>query len=189
VPDHQDNRTGIRADNNLGMILVKQFTIHKASHRFEPGNTIGERVRWARQQLKLSIRDLARTSQVSEVTISHIENRPHTRHDVGTVRLLAYSLHQPVYFIGCYDLIKEDDFKSSLKKMRLMAGLYICELAKRIQIDPSQLVKYENGSFRPYSSTLLKMIQVFEEIQLSMPECFPSTSKLQQYWHDAKLSP
>ena len=124
-----------------------------------PGNTVGERVRWARQQANMTIRGLANLSTISEVTISKTENKPGFKHRVGTIRTLAHALGQPIWFVGCYELLNEDTFGAALKKLRLSAGLYPYEMANQLGVDPSLIIRYENEQSCPSTNTMRKLLQ------------------------------
>jgi len=58
-------------------------------------------------------------------------------------------LSQPIWFIGCYDLLPEDTLQACIRKVRLFRGQYVCEFASDLGLDPSTLSRYENGKSIP----------------------------------------
>lgn len=52
-----------------------------------------------------------------------------------TVRALAEALKQPVWFLGCYELLPEDTLGQRIRKARLYHGLTKKEFANRFGVN------------------------------------------------------
>jgi len=105
----------------------------------------------------LTIRQLAQSSGVSEATISKIENLHSTGQDVQVIKRLSVALSQPIWFIGCYDLLPDDTHSSIMRKVRLFRGQYVCEFAADLDIDPTALSRHENCKSSPPDHVMEKI--------------------------------
>ena len=81
------------------------------------------------------IRELSELSNISPTTLSMIENNHCRNHDVKIIKRIAEALSQPVWFIGCYDLLPNDSLGEQIRKVRLFNGQYISEFATDLGID------------------------------------------------------
>lgn len=87
---------------------------------------------------------MARAAGLSSATVSKVENSRQIP-IVVTVRALAEALKQPVWFLGCYELLPEDTLGKRITKARLYHGLTKKEFADRLglmrkQCDSGKLI-------------------------------------------------
>lgn len=100
------NHTDNRVDNNL-LNITRNAYINEGS---SPGNTIADRCHWARLRTGMDIVDVARDASLSSATVSKVENGRQIP-IVVTVRALADMLEQPIWFLGCYEMLPETDIE------------------------------------------------------------------------------
>jgi len=151
---HTDNR----AENNL-LNIIRNAYINEGN---APGNTIADRCYWARLRTGMDIVDVARTAGLSSATVSKVENGRQIP-TVVTVQALAAALKQPVWFLGCYEVLPEDTLGQRIRKARLYHGLTKKEFADRLGVNEktirlweADLCKLASGSLRslaPYLTT------------------------------------
>lgn len=77
---------------------------------------------------------MARAAGLSSATISKVENGRQIP-IVVMVRALAEALKQPVWFLGCYELLPEDTLGKRITKARLYHGLTKKEFADRLGVN------------------------------------------------------
>ena len=90
----------------------------------------------------MDIVDVARASGLSAVTVSKIENGRQVP-IVVTVRALAETLKQPVWFLGCYEMLPEDTLGQRIRKARLYHGLTKKEFADRLGVNEKTVRLWE----------------------------------------------
>lgn len=121
-----------------------------------PGDTPGERLRWARLKKNLSIVALSRKSDVSEGTISGIENHNESG-SIITIRLLAAILEQPIWFLGCFEKLPSIIIADKIKKTRLYHGLTKKEFANRIGVNEKTVRLWEADLCKLTAQSLQKV--------------------------------
>lgn len=107
-----------------------------------PGNTIADRCHWARLRTGMDIVDVARAACLSSATVSKVENGRQIP-VVVTVRALAEALEQPVWFLGCYEVLPEDTLGQRIRKARLYHGLTKKEFADRLGVNEKTVRLWE----------------------------------------------
>lgn len=70
----------------------------------------------------MDIVDVARAAGLSSATVSKVENGRQIP-IVVTVRALAEALKQPVWFLGCYEVLPEDSLGQRIRKSGCTTGL------------------------------------------------------------------
>lgn len=90
----------------------------------------------------MDIVDVARAAGQSTATVSKVENGRQIP-IVVTVRALAEVLKQPVWFLGCYDVLPEDTLGQRIKKARLYHGLTKKEFADRLGVNEKTIRLWE----------------------------------------------
>jgi len=78
-----------------------------------------------------------------------MENNRCHNHNVKVINRLAEALDQPIWFIGCYDLLPETSLGEKIRKMRLYKGQYIQELADELGVDTHLVSRYEKEIATP----------------------------------------
>lgn len=87
-------------ENNPGLSLIKHTSYSPSLP--SPGDTPGERLRWARLKKNLTIVELAAQSGSSESTTRGIECNDNAVSSV-TIRKLDSVLNQQIWFLGCFE--------------------------------------------------------------------------------------
>lgn len=90
----------------------------------------------------MDIVDVARAAGLSSATVSKVENGRQIP-IVVTVRALAEALKQPVWFLGCYELLPEDTLGQRIRKARLYEGLTKKEFADRLGVNEKTVRLWE----------------------------------------------
>jgi len=160
---------GKRACNNSGLCVTKCIESTTLPEAKNPGNTVAERLAWARLKNGLTMNNLSVLSGLSLTTLSKIENNRCRNHDVKVIKRLAEALDQPIWFMGCYDLLPETSLGDRIRKMRLYKGQYIQELATELVIDEHLISRYEKGTATPPKRVDIKIQNLIK--QLSSTAC------------------
>lgn len=105
-------------------------------------DTPGLRIRAARNEVNLTIRELAALSGLTPETISMMENGVHTP-SLKSLRKLSAYLSQPIYYLGCFETLPETTFGERLKKARLYHGLTKEEIALQLGVDSKTIKNWE----------------------------------------------
>ncbi len=90
----------------------------------------------------MDIVDVARVADLSTATVSKIENGRQIP-IVVTVRALAEALKQPVWFLGCYEVLPKDTLGQRIRKARLYEGLTKKEFADRLGVNEKTVRLWE----------------------------------------------
>lgn len=90
----------------------------------------------------MDIVDVARAAGLSTATVSKIENGRQIP-IVVTVRALANVLEQPIWFLGCYDVLPEDTLGQRIRKARLYHGLTKKEFADKLGVNEKTVRLWE----------------------------------------------
>ena len=92
----------------------------------------------ARLRTVMDIVDVARAAGLSSATVSKVENGWQIP-IVVTVRALAEALKQPIWFLGCYEVLPEVTLGQRIRKARLYEGLTKKEFADRIRVNEKRV--------------------------------------------------
>lgn len=90
----------------------------------------------------MDIVDVARAAGLSSATVSKVENGRQIP-IVVTVRALAEVLKQPIWFLGCYEVLPEDTLGQRIRKARLYEGLTKKEFADKIGVNEKTVRLWE----------------------------------------------
>ncbi|WP_207857892.1 helix-turn-helix domain-containing protein [Lucifera butyrica] len=144
------------------------FTVHKKvmPENKNCGNTPGERIRWARFEIGLDIVDVAREAGLCTGTISRIENGRAQTVEIETLRKLASVLNQPVWLLGCFDLLPEKTLAERIRKARLYHGLTKSEFAAKIGTNEKTVRLWERGKCSPTEKSMKILIPYLENLKL-----------------------
>jgi len=110
------------------------------------------------------MQELSELSGISLTTLSKIENNHCLNHNVKVIKRLADALHQPIWFIGCYDLLPNDSLGDQIRRMRLHNGQYIQELANELGIDSHLVSRYENDTATPPEKVNIKIQNLINQL-------------------------
>lgn len=118
--------------------------------------TLGERVRYMRRRLGLTIAELSRKSKVSHNVISRLERDATRRVQPWILGRLLPPLASrfketfPEAGGNAYDfLIPPTTFGGWLKNLRMRRGLKLTELAHALKVRPYTVIRYEADETKP----------------------------------------
>jgi transcriptional regulator with XRE-family HTH domain len=137
-------RTDNRAGNNAGVVITKDIVMEESNPPSEPGNTPGARIRWARYQENLTIKELSCATGLSETFLIYVENN-HSKISITSVRLIAAALKQPIWFINCLEDLPAETLAQRIRKSRLYLGLTKREFAAQIGVHEKTVKHWEDG--------------------------------------------
>ncbi|WP_186332828.1 helix-turn-helix transcriptional regulator [Paenibacillus sp. FSL W7-1279] len=121
-------------------------------------NTPGSRIRAARSEANLSIRELAALSGLTPEAISMIENGIHPP-SLKSLRKISTRLNRPIYYLGCFEALPEKTFGERFRKARLFRGLTKDEAANKLGVDPKSILNWETDKVSPAKKHLSKVNQ------------------------------
>lgn len=145
---HQASRTDTRAWDTVGISITKDIVFDEGPHPISPGNTPGERIRWARYKKNFTIKDLSEATDISEAFISYVENG-HAACSITTARKISVALEEPVWFIACLEDLPTDTLAQRIRKYRLYLGLTKREFAAHIGVHEKTVKLWEDGCSVP----------------------------------------
>lgn len=125
-------------------------------------DTPGLRIRAARNEVNLTIRELAALSGLTPETISMMENGVHPP-SLKSLRKLSTCLSRPIHYLGCFETLPETTFGERLKKARLFNGLTKEETARKLRVDPKSITNWESNRSTP-AATYIDMLNQFLNI-------------------------
>ncbi|MEG6615419.1 helix-turn-helix transcriptional regulator [Peptococcaceae bacterium 1198_IL3148] len=134
-----------------GCIIKKTLL---SSHYLKPSvynsnpNTPGARLRKARIDKNMTIRDLATIAQIAPNNISLLETDK-TKAKLHTLRRLSSALDAPVSYLGCFESLPEDTLGQRISKARHFHGLTKRELAATIGVNVKTLREWEQDKRQP----------------------------------------
>ncbi len=112
----------------------------------------------------MDIVDVARAAGLSSATVSKVENGRQIP-IVVTVRALAEVLKQPVWFLGCYDVLPEDTLGQRIKKARLYHGLTKKEFADRLGVNEKTVRLWEADLCTLTSDSQMKLAPLLGQLE------------------------
>ncbi|WP_100538091.1 helix-turn-helix transcriptional regulator [Paenibacillus sp. GM2FR] len=119
-------------------------------------DTPGLRIRAARNEANLTIRELAALSGLTPETISMMENGVHPP-SLKSLKKISACLVQPIHYLGCYENLPEGTFGERLKKARLYHGLTKEEAATKLGVDSKSITSWETDRVEPSNKHLSKV--------------------------------
>lgn len=125
-------------------------------------DTPGLRIRAARNEANLSIRELAALSGLTPEAISMLENGVHPP-SLKSLRKISACLNRPIHYLGCFENLPESTFGERLKKARLFHGLTKKEASIEFGTDTRVITNWESNRVLP-PEKYLDIISVFIRI-------------------------
>ena len=133
--------------------------------------SLGQRLRYMRKRLHLTIEDLSRKSRLSHNVIARLE-RDETRVQPWVLgRILPFLAARfketfPESSGDAYDfLIPPTSFGAWLKNQRLRRGIKLKELAKQLGVCPFTLIRYESDRAQPSPAVRERLCRLFGHTQ------------------------
>lgn len=161
VVTHTDNRV----ENNHDFLIERRTKMPAWLHgHIWYGDSPGARLRQARLIKDMTIRDLAKATQIPRTMISSIESGKSA--SIQTLRKLAKVLKVPVSYLGCFETLPEQTLSQRITKARLYHGLTKEEFAKMIGVDVKTLRHWEQGKHSPlkkYFTQISRYLEILEE--------------------------
>jgi len=137
------------------MSIHREMKLNVTRSQFYDPNlsTPAARIRNARINQNMTIKELAELSGLTCEAISNIETNKHTP-KMPTFRALAKSLKVPISYLGCFEILPEQTLGQKIKKARLFHGYNREEFAKRIGINVRTLRLWEQDKVKPTSENM-----------------------------------
>lgn len=125
-------------------------------------NTPGSRIRGARTEANLSIRELAALSGLTPEAISMMENGVHPP-SLKSLRKISSCLNRPIQYLGCFETLPESTFGERLKKARLYRGLTKEEAAVEFGVNSKSITNWESNRVVPSVKNASRLLQILQE--------------------------
>ncbi len=129
------------------------------------GDTPGARLRHARIDKNMTIRDLAAAASISPTAISGLE-ADKRKAKITNLRKFADILGVPVPYLGCFEKLPERTLGQRITKARLYHGLTKEEMAAKLGVDPKTLRLWEQDKHEPlqqHHTILAVYLAILEE--------------------------
>ena len=137
-----------------------ELTAQRSYTKIENPQTIGEHIRKRRQELRLFQSDVAKILDVSEDTITYLENvrsKPQVSHYQNIIKFLCYNPF----------VIETDTLGERIKMYRLEKGISQKKLAKMVGVDESTILSWEVGKHFPLPQKLKLLKRIITQIEPS----------------------
>lgn len=138
-------------------------------HKWE-GDTPGSRLRKARIENNMTIRDLAKVTGLAKLSIINLE-ADKTFASLPHLRLLAISLKVSVAFLGKFESLPEKSLGQKIKKARLYHGYTKADFSRQLGVDVKTLRCWESGEHKP----LKRYWHLLEQYLYTLSSCVNST--------------
>lgn len=112
------------------------------------GDTPGKRLRKARLEKKMTIRELAKASGLTPEAISNLEADKNPA-SLRSLKKLSEVLGQSIEHLGCLEDLPEDTLGQKLRKARLCRGMILQDASTVLGIDWTTLKRWELGMSTP----------------------------------------
>lgn len=125
----------------------------------------GQRIRLARIQRNLTIRELSVLTGLSTRAIVDLENG-HKKPSLPTLRLLSQALDAPISYLENFEILSDATLVQKIQKARLYHGLTKEEFARRIGTNERTVRDWERNRHRPsakHMEALKRYLSVLEE--------------------------
>lgn len=127
---------------------------------------IGSRMKRRREDLYLTLDDVAGAVGVAKTTISRYENGEISRPKIPVLHSIANALNVRPEWLLCKSDQMEDEDKWDwdghyLKELRIKSNVSPEEIASRLGIPVTRYVSIENSSVRPTVPVLVSMAEIF----------------------------
>lgn len=129
-------------DNTLGAEILRTKEFPHISSNIQL-TTPGTRIRQARQEKNLTMKELADQIGISMTAISKIE-RGVTTPSLPTLRNISLILEQPISYLGCFEILPQDSLGQNFKKARLYQGLLATEVANIFNVNVKTIKNWES---------------------------------------------
>ncbi len=112
------------------------------------GDTPGKRLRLARLEKKMTIRELAKGAGLTPEAISSIETDKNPA-SLRSLKKLSEALGQALQYLGCFEGLPEDTLGQRLRKARMCKGLSLQEASAVLGVDWTTLRRWEQDRSTP----------------------------------------
>lgn len=142
----------------LFVCSYRQTVSKPFGHRYQPvqePNTLGEKIKKRRQELRMYQPQLAKQLGVSEATVSNWE----TNKAVPKI----YQWRQLIEFLGFYPFPEEDTLSSQIKKYRLVRGLTQEALGVLVGVDGTTVCGWEKEENQPWPEVKKRLEKIINK--------------------------
>lgn len=148
-----------RAENNFDTEIVRRENMPPwlLGHQWS-GDSPGDRLRQARIEKNMTIRDLAVASGISKEALIKLESDK-TKASLPHLRSFSQVLSVSVAHLGGFEKLPETTLGQRIKKARMYHGLTKTEFARAIGVDVRTLRSWENDIHKPLARFLKTLHQ------------------------------
>lgn len=157
------SRKDKRVENNLDGDLIKRTNLQPCLP--PPGDTPSERIRWARYNKNMTIKQVAGKASLHEPTVSRAENNKPI--EIDSLKKLSIILEQPVWWLGCFENLLEHTLAQRITKARLYQGMTKREFAKLLGVDEKTVRWWESETSEPTAESMKLLSPYLTIINLS----------------------
>lgn len=129
-------------DNTSGIEIVRTKELPHVSLNIQLTNP-GTRIRQARQEKNLTMKEIADQIGISMTAIGKIE-RGVTTPSLPTLRNISLILERPISYLGCFENLPQESLGQKLKKARLYQGLFVTEVANIFNVNVKTIKNWES---------------------------------------------
>lgn len=130
-------------------------------HTLLPIDTPGQRIRAARIENHMTIREVASRIHISTNSLSLIENEK-SKPSLATVRKLSAVLQKEIRYLGAYEHMPEKTLGQRIRKARYYRGWIKQDLADYFKIEAKSVYNWEADRVRFSDETKKKLDSFFE---------------------------
>jgi transcriptional regulator with XRE-family HTH domain len=123
----------------------------------------GSRLRKARIDRNVTIRELSELSGISETSISYIETNA-KRASMPSLRIFSKLLNVPIWKLGCFEGLPERTLGEKIRKSRLYKGFTKVEMSTQLNVDVKTLTNWENDNNCPSDAFEHRVHSLFEAL-------------------------
>ncbi|MFB5673573.1 helix-turn-helix domain-containing protein [Paenibacillus terreus] len=156
-------RNSNRAENTVGIGITKRERVSSIK-KDQSAATPGERIRQARIEMDMTIRELASRVSMTPEGLGMIERNIHPP-SLPILHELSKVLQRPISHLGCYENMPETTIGDKIKKARHYHGLTKLELSKLIKVNEKTVRNWESNRTRisdEYMSLLKEYLEVLQ---------------------------
>ncbi|WPP39867.1 helix-turn-helix transcriptional regulator [Paenibacillus hunanensis] len=162
--DYRQIHMGKHVDNTVDLLHIKRQTMLRfiQQRSLLPIDTPGQRIRAARIENHMTIREVASRIQISTNSLSLIENEK-SKPSLPTVRKLSALYNKEIWYLGAYEHMPEETKGQRIRKTRYYRGWIKQDLANYFKIEAKSVCNWEADRVR-FSDETKKKVDLFLEI-------------------------
>jgi site-specific DNA recombinase len=157
------DHTDVRDDNTLDKLLIKkQLNYKNNSILYVETHSPAYRIKKSRIDKNLSLKELSSLSNISYNYLTALESGRY-KLNFRVLNKLSQVLDKPIWYLGCFEDMSEDNFIDKFKKARHYYGDSKKKLANKIEANECTIRDWEKGLRFP-SDKYIKFIEEYMTI-------------------------